>query len=98
MRVVKIYKSGSSFLKKHFLVFLDLVDDEEIEDAVVEWAREDLSGQNNGYTVRWEDITDEAVIKEVLKNKIAFCDARIKYYQEDKTAFLNELQKISFKI
>lgn len=95
MRVVKITKSGSSFKKNHYLVFLELdwnVTDDEIEHEVTDWANQDMSGHNNGYSLKWEDVTDKDEIKSALKSEIKIYESRIKRYRDRKNDLAKQLK------
>ena len=95
IEIKKIYRSGERI--GHIFVPDDSSED-DILYRVEEWAEEDPSGQNYGYSVNYDEVTDKGKLIELTEKRIARLKdmlkrstVRMKKEIRDIDAYLKEL-------
>lgn len=94
MKVVKINKTVRGGIITHHLIFLEDRSNEGINYEVEEWAFNEPSGSNYGYSIKWELVEDESEIQKVLVEKIKNIDTKINRFNEEKVKMQSHLKFI----
>lgn len=71
MKVIQVLKTYSNGTVTKFLVVPKTHSNDEVDDVVNVWAEEEPSGHSRGYETSWEEVSDKAIINDVLEVEIA---------------------------
>ncbi len=93
VRVVKSYRNGSVVKVLPIFDIFDSYTESDIEEhigyVVEKWASNEPSGQNNGYRLDWETITD---VEEITKA----IDSEVRLLDEKKSDIGRKIHKLRF--
>lgn len=94
MKIYKFTKTGSSGKVETTFIDLEDLETEDLYSECEEWARQDLSFQNNGYSLACEEIVDNDKKKEALEGHIETCNKIINRTTNKLSIFISELGKL----
>lgn len=102
MKVIKLRKRARQSDYTHYIVFDETTcgNDEKAITEHAEWLAEewcvnDSAGQVYGYSMDWEFVLDEMIIKESIKKELGVVSDKITYLEECKNKLVKELNNIN---